>query len=383
MPDQSAAEFADMFAQTLAYGLFAARCNHTGPAPFQRLSAADGNPQDQPLPAPALRDHHRHRDLDDEPYAGFVDDLAQLLADTDMEAVLRDFGQRTKRQDPVIHFYETFLAAYDAKLRKVRGVYYTPEPVVSYIVRSVDHLLKTRFGCPDGLADTARTDDGQPARPRARPGLWHRHLPLCTVVDHIRDRRSGSRRNAGMWSGLVSDHLLPRLFGFELLMGAYAVAHFKLGMQLAAQDLPARDDRDTWAYDFASDDRLGVFLTNSLEEAEKSNGHDILMARCGSSPMKPTRSRTCEARPTDHGRCSVILPMPGTQQTQAGVCRKLLIRVPVSLWSRDNASAGSGPGSEIGYRRTTKVDGKPLGEKKPQVAPRRLREVHPFWPMAY
>src|SRR5207244_7999951 len=91
-----------------------------------------------------------------------------LLAATDMDAVLADFGKRTRQEDPVVHFYETFLAAYDPKLRESRGVYYTPEPVVSYIVRSVDHLLRTRFRCPDGLADTStttytRTDaDGTP-----------------------------------------------------------------------------------------------------------------------------------------------------------------------------------------------------------------------------
>ena len=98
---------------------------------------------------------------------------------------------------------------------------------------------------------------------------------LYAVVDHIREafRQQG---NAGMWSGFVREHLLPRLFGFELLMGAYAVAHFKLGMQLAAQDLPSQD-RDTWAYDFAGDDRLGVYLTNTLEEAVQRS--DMLMAR--------------------------------------------------------------------------------------------------------
>jgi predicted helicase len=96
--------------------------------------------------------------LDDEPFVGFVDDLAQLLADTDIDAVLADFGKRTARQDPVVHFYETFLAAYDPKLRESRGVYYTPEPVVSYLVRSVDYLLKTRFGCANGLADTATVE---------------------------------------------------------------------------------------------------------------------------------------------------------------------------------------------------------------------------------
>ena len=91
-------------------------------------------------------------DLDDR-IAWLVDDLAQLLAQADMEAVLRDFGKRTAKEDPVVHFYETFLKEYDPKIREMRGVYYTPEPIVSYIVRSIDHLLKTRFNKPQGLAD--------------------------------------------------------------------------------------------------------------------------------------------------------------------------------------------------------------------------------------
>jgi hypothetical protein len=89
-----------------------------------------------------------------------VDDLAQLLATTDMPAVLRDFGKRTRTEDPIVHFYEPFLQAYDSKLRELRGVYYTPEPVVSYIMRSVDALLKRDFGLPEGLA-TGGAADGQ------------------------------------------------------------------------------------------------------------------------------------------------------------------------------------------------------------------------------
>ncbi len=238
VPDQSAEEFADMFAQTLTYGLFAARCNHTGSAPFRRLGAAAEIPKTNPF-LRLLFNTITGPELDDEPYAGYVDDLAQLLAETDMDAVLADFGRRSGREDPVIHFYETFLAAYDADRRKVRGVYYTPEPVVSYIVRSMDHLLKTRFKCPAGLADRARTEDGHPRvlvlDPACGTGTF-----LYAVVNRIRDtfRR---QRNAGMWSGFMHEHLLPRLFGFEILMGAYAVAHFKLGMQLAAQDLHPND----------------------------------------------------------------------------------------------------------------------------------------------
>ena len=278
VPDLRQDAFADMFAQTLAYGLFAARVNHDSGG-FQRKDAARHIPQANPfirrifslISDPAL---------DDEPFVGFVDDLAQLLGNADMEAVLTDFGKRTARQDPILHFYETFLATYDPALRERRGVYYTPEPVVSYIVRSVDHILRQRFDCPDGLADhsTATYEtleyDGNEAKTVNRQS--HRVLvldPACGtgsflygVIDHIREyyRNSG---NAGMWDGYVKDHLLPRLYGFELLMAPYAMAHLKLAMQLSGQDLPA-ESRTDWVYDFASSERLGIYLTNSLEEGE-------------------------------------------------------------------------------------------------------------------
>jgi hypothetical protein len=281
IPDLPIPQFADMFAQTLAYGLFAARVNHHGPpGTFKRLGAASEIPKTNPF-LRQLFETITGTALDDEPFAGFVDDLAQLLADTDIGAVLADFGKRTARQDPVVHFYETFLAAYDPKVRETRGVYYTPLPVVSYIVRSVDYLLKTRFGCANGLADTAtveyereEVDGGKPRKVKASSPRVLILDPACgtgtflySVIDHIRDEFM-RRENAGMWSGYVRNHLLPRIFGFELLMAPYAVAHFKLGMELAGHDLTFAL-REKWAYDFSGDERLGVYLTNTLEEAER------------------------------------------------------------------------------------------------------------------
>src|SRR3990172_1473679 len=149
---EKTSEFADMYAQTIAYGLFAARCNHRGPGAFRRLGAAAEIPKTNPF-LRQLFDAITGVALNDEPYVGFVDDLVQVLANADLAAILEQFGKRKRQEDPVVHFYETFLRAYDRKEREIRGVYYTPEPVVSYIVRSVDYLLKTRFDCPDGLAD--------------------------------------------------------------------------------------------------------------------------------------------------------------------------------------------------------------------------------------
>ncbi|MBM3189520.1 MAG: DNA methyltransferase, partial [Chloroflexi bacterium] len=280
-------EFADMFAQTLAYGLFTARIMDPSPATFSRTEAQRLIPRSNPF----LRDFFYQitgPDMDDEPFSPFVDELIGVLAHTDMSAVLADFGRRTRQEDPVVHFYETFLAAYDPALREARGVYYTPEPVVSYIVRSVDHLLKTRFGCPQGLADASKV-----VAPNYDPSLKvkgantarktvesHKVLildPACgtgtflyAVIDHIRAQFM-EQGNAGMWPGYVRNDLLPRLFGFELLMAPYAVAHFKLSLQLAGRDLP-EGLRDRWAYQPAEGERLGVYLTNSLEEAHEWTG---------------------------------------------------------------------------------------------------------------
>ena len=152
---------------------------------------------------------------------------------------------------------------------------------MSYIVRSVDHLLKTRFGCPKGLADTATVEYEREEESRGKAKKVKATAPrvlildpacgtgtfLYSVIDHIRNEFM-QQGNAGMWSGYVRNHLLPRIFGFELLMAPYAVAHFKLGMQLAGQDMH-KAERERWAYDFSGDERLGVFLTNTLEEAER------------------------------------------------------------------------------------------------------------------
>jgi hypothetical protein len=274
VPELSVPDFADMFAQTLAYGLFAARVNHTGANPFRRQDAAFEIPRTNPF-LRRLFGLVSGPDLEDEAFSGLVDDLAQLLGQADMERVLRNFGQHSRRRDPIFHFYETFLAAYDPVVRERRGVYYTPEPVVSYIVRSADEVVREHFGRAGGLGDRARTT----YEAHESEGVVERDSPevlildpatgtgtfLYAIVDSIRSKFR-AENNAGRWSAYVRDQLLPRLIGFELLMAPYAVAHLKLGLQLAAQDLePA--ERDEWAYDFGSDERLRVYMTNSLEEA--------------------------------------------------------------------------------------------------------------------
>ena len=244
IPELSAELFADMYAQTITYGLFAARVRAPGGRGFTRQQAAWNLPKTNPF----LRDLFHEIAGPDLPQeiAWAVDDLAHLLARADMSEVLRDFGKATKQEDPIVHFYETFLAHYNPRMRQRRGVYYTPEPVVSYIVRSIDHLLKTRFDRPMGLAD----EGVMILDPACGTGTF-----LYFVIQEIH-ATVVRERGEGAWNSYVREKLLPRIFGFELLMAPYAIAHMKLALQL--QEL---------GYDFEGEERLGIYLTNSLEEA--------------------------------------------------------------------------------------------------------------------
>ena len=196
-----------------------------------------------------------------------------------MEAVVRDFGDRNRDEDPVIHFYELFLKEYDAKKRMQRGVFYTPMPVVSYIVRSVHELLQTEFGLEDGLASTATwgdmvaKDSNLKIPPGAKPGepfvvvldpATGTATFLVEVIDVIhrtlaarwRHRHLTDAQQRAAWNEYVPKHLLPRLHGFELMMAPYAIAHMKVGLKLYET-----------GYRFASDERARIYLTNALEPA--------------------------------------------------------------------------------------------------------------------
>jgi predicted helicase len=193
-----------------------------------------------------------------------------------MARVMEDFGKHGRRRDPVVHFYETFLQAYDPKLRELRGVYYTPEPVVNYIVQSIDRLLKDKFSIKAGLADRQKITIKRKEGEREISDETHRVLILdpaagtatflYTVLAFIR-LQFQTNKNAGQWGSYVHEHLLPRLFGFELLMAPYAVAHFKIGLALAAMDEEPLF-RQQWSYEPQGNERVNIFLTNTLEDLE-------------------------------------------------------------------------------------------------------------------
>lgn len=269
-------EFADVYAQTIAYGMFAARLHDTSPDTFNRQEAATLIPKTNPFLRQLFQNIAGY-DLD-ERISWIVDDLAETFRATDIEAVMKGFGKRTQQTDPMIHFYENFLSAYDPKLRKSRGVWYTPQAVVNFIVRAVDAILQTEFGLGMGLADTSKItiERGivQSQDKRFADGMKKEKIDvhkvqildpatgtgtfLAETVSQIYNKFKGQ---AGMWQGYVEEHLLPRLNGFELLMASYTMAHLKLDLLLTET-----------GYKAVNNERLRVFLTNSLEEHHKDTG---------------------------------------------------------------------------------------------------------------
>ncbi|MCB0538857.1 MAG: N-6 DNA methylase [Bacteroidetes bacterium] len=258
--------FADVYAQTIAYGMFAARLHDPTLPTFSRQEAAELIPKSNPF-LRKLFGYIAGPDIDDR-IKWIVDSLVDIFLACNVEEILKNYGKSTKMEDPIIHFYETFLSEYDPKLRKARGVWYTPQPVVNFIVRAVDDILKTEFDLPQGLADTSKTKikvDVQGKKveqevhkvqildPATGTGTF-----LAEVVKHIHKKFQGQQ---GIWSNYVETHLLPRLNGFELLMASYAMAHLKLDLLLTET-----------GYKPTTNQRFRVYLTNSLEEHHQDTG---------------------------------------------------------------------------------------------------------------
>jgi hypothetical protein len=147
--------FADVYAQTICYGMFAARLHDATLPTFSRSEAAELIPKTNPF-LRKLFAYIAGPDLDDR-IKWIVDSLVDIFLACNVAEILQDFGKGTGQEDPIIHFYETFLAEYDPALRKARGVWYTPTPVVNFIVRAVDDILKTQFALPKGLSDHSKT----------------------------------------------------------------------------------------------------------------------------------------------------------------------------------------------------------------------------------
>ena len=330
--------FADIYAQTISYGLFTARVfsytvderkrqEEQNPERkerhFNRQNAWERLPETNPF----LR--RLFRDVSQQPIAELGEDLADAISEVfsilraaKMDAILADFRAKMNREDIVIRFYENFLAAYNPKMREGRGVYYTPEPVVSYMVRSVDILLKEKFNKPLGLADP----EVMILDPACGTGTF---LLWIFQLIHQRFQENPDALTEGLedrsWSGYVKERLLPRIFGFELLMAPYAIAHLKLGLFL-----------EETGYLFNSGKRLEVYLTNTLDEAAQKSE-------------------------------SLFEEFIAEESDQAAEIKRYKpVMVVVGNPPYSGHSANKNPWIEQLVRDYYKVDGLPLGEKNPK-----------------
>ena len=272
--DLDETRFADLYAQTIAYGLFAARIHDTTPETFTRQEAASLIPHSNPFLRQIFQQLAGY-DINDS-IAWIVDDLVNIFAATDVKSLRKNFTQKNQHRDPMIHFYEDFLHYFDPASKKKFGVYYTPQPVVEFIVRAVDDLLKEDFRIENGLADTSKgeyeieKEDKELNKIVKRVEILHRTQILdpatgtgtflAEVVKRIKEKQQ-----KGAWSAYVDEHLIPRIYGFELMMAPYTIAHLKLDMLInwwGDETLAA-----------AHRNRLQIYLTNSLDQTNLEKKH--------------------------------------------------------------------------------------------------------------
>lgn len=269
--DLTVETFADMYAQTLVYGLFIARFNDKTLDSFTRSEARDLIPNSNPF-LHRFFDHIAGTDFDMR-LKFIVDELCEVFSHSDIEALLKEFsnedlwGKTHKKPDPVIYFYEDFLREYDPELKKQMGAFYTPEPVVQFIVRAVDSVLKDDFKLSGGLGDISKTSKNlhkvQILDLATGTGTF-----ISAVIRSIYKPFNNPRQKP-TWPKYVQTELLPRLFGFEIMMAPYTIAHLKLSMAF----------KET-GFKYFNSKRLGIYLTNSLE---KSIDQDGLFASVGLS----------------------------------------------------------------------------------------------------
>lgn len=255
--DMSIESFADIYAQTVTYGLFAARLHDKTLNDFSLSEAL----KLLPLSNPFLKNLFKQlADDTDERISWIIQDLIGFFRASDLQTMLANYGESTRLNDPMIHFYEDFLRDYDKTTRKARGVWYTPESIVDFIVRGVDDILKTEFELKDGLADYSRIDvKVKNANGKDEKKSMHRVQVLdpatgtgtflAHTVKHILESMRGGSKSA-----YIKEHLVKRIHGFEILMASYTMAHIKLDMLLGE-------------HGYTPSSRLNIYLTNALEEA--------------------------------------------------------------------------------------------------------------------
>ena len=267
--------FADIYAQTIAYGMFAARLHDETMNTFTRQEAVFLIPKSNPF-LRGLFNYVSGAECDDR-IIWIIDSLAEIFLATDVKKLLDGFSQKSGMNDPIIHFYETFLSEYNPALRKSRGVWYTPQAVVNFIVSACDEVLKDEFALSDGLSDETKikikvddinsgyTKSGQKIKKELEVHKVQILDPATGTGTFLAETIKFIKKDfwGGSWSSYVEEHLIPRLNGFELLMASYAMAHLKLDLLLLETGYkPSKEQK-----------RFNIFLTNSLEEHHEQSGN--------------------------------------------------------------------------------------------------------------
>lgn len=316
LPNLSSDDFADLYAQTIAYSLFAARTRVEGD--FHRKIAVDYIPHTTGI----LRDVFRYLSLGSMSLEMevTVDDIAAVLNAAEIKSILDQYYKDGKGEDPIIHFYETFLNQYDPQTRESRGVYYTPEPVVKYIVRSVHEVLKRDFNLPDGLADENVTL----LDPAAGTLTFPAEAIKLAVGEYVDKYGEGGK------DGFIRKHILRDFYAFELMMAPYAIGHMKIGYLL-----------ESLGYKMGDDDAFKLYLTNTLE-----------MEEIAQSELPGVASLSEESRLAGKVKRDPILVILGNPPYSG-------ISSNINDWT-ENLLKTDLDGAQSYY----KVDGKPLGEKK-------------------
>ena len=317
-------EFADLYSQTITYGLFAARTRSENG--FNRKLAYDNIPRTIGI----LRDVFKFISFEDLPQQmeWIIDDISEVLAVTDVKNILHQYFHEGKGKDPIVHFYETFLAEYDPKTREKRGVYYTPEPVVSFIVRSLQHILKEHFDRADGFANAAVTV----LDPAAGTLTFLAEASKLAVEEFVSKYGEGGKEN------FIKEQILKNFYAFELMMAPYAVGHLKMSFLL-----------EELGYMLKKDDRFKLYLTNTLEMEELAQTE--LPGMVSLSEESHLAGRVKKEQPI-----LVILGNPPYSGMSANRGK----------WIDDLLKKGytrADGTKDDGYYR---VDGKPLGERNPK-----------------
>ena len=267
--------FADLYAQTVTYGLFAARLQDSGEyKEFSRLSAGVFIPKTYPLLKQIFQS--LASSYVDDSFAWIIDDLVALFRVTDVKKLLESYYNSARRNDPMIRFYEDFLHAYDPRKKDICGVYYTPEQVVDFMVNSVDEILKHDFELNMGLADyskikheiidTKRSDPNTPDGLGRKTKEYHRVQILdpatgtgTFLTEIVKTIYANFKDQPALWQKYVEDELFPRLNGFEFMMAPYSIAHIKLDLLLSET-----------GFRHTGNKRLNIYLADSLRAPNDS-----------------------------------------------------------------------------------------------------------------